>query len=133
MNNGELTTQVSALDIKQGTVVVLRLGSDTPVNSARTMGEELQKHVPFGTQIFVLANGQDIEALDEAQMRKLGWVNQSAVDEAVNELVDASTSVSNVAYNLGQKSSEWTDIIHPAIRRFDTAKNAARSIIKGGA
>lgn len=86
MKNEELTTQVSALDIKQGTVVVLRLGSDTPVSAARTMGEELQKLVPFGNLILVLPNGENIETLDEAQMRELGWVRQSAVDEVVSAL-----------------------------------------------
>ncbi|WP_288081041.1 hypothetical protein [Pseudomonas sp.] len=83
MNNEELTTQVSALDIKQGTVVVLRLGSDTPVSVARTMGEELQKLVPFGNLILVLPNGESIEALDEAQMRELGWVRASGAAQDV--------------------------------------------------
>lgn len=83
MNNEELTTQVSALDIKQGTVVVLRLGSDTPVSAARTMGEELRKLVPFGNLILVLPNGESIEALDEAQMREIGWVRWSTVEQLV--------------------------------------------------
>ena len=83
MKNEELTTQVSALDIKQGTVVVLRLGSDTPVSVARTMGEELRKLVPFGNLILVLPNGESIEALDEAQMRELGWVRASGAAQDV--------------------------------------------------
>lgn len=133
MKNEELTAQVSALQIQQGTVVVLRLTQDTPANTARQMGEELRKAVPFGNLILVLPNGQDIEALDEAQMGELGWVRQCAVDDAlatINELADASTSVSNVAYNLGQKHAEWSDIISPAISRLDAARNAARGAVK---
>lgn len=84
MKNEELTAQVSALDIKQGTVVVLRLTQDTPANTARQMGEELRKSVPFGNLILVLPNGQDIEALDEAQMRELGWVRWSTVEPLVS-------------------------------------------------
>ena len=133
MKNEELAAQVSALDLKPDTAVVLRLTQDTPADVARKMGQELQKHVPFGTQIFVLPNGQGIETIDEAQMRELGWVRQSAVDEAlatIDELADASTAVSNVAYNLGQKHSEWSDTISPAISRLDAARNAARGAVK---
>lgn len=83
MKNEELAAQVSALDIKQGTVVVLRLGSDTPASVARTMGEELRKLVPFGNLILVLPNGESIEALDEAQMRELGWVRASGAAQDV--------------------------------------------------
>lgn len=86
MNIDELKAQVSALQIQPGTVVVLRLGSDTPVSVARTMGEELRKLVPFGNLILVLPNGESIEALDEAQMRELGWVRaNSAVQDVVAE------------------------------------------------
>lgn len=86
MKNEELAAQVSALDFKPGTAVVLRLTQDTPADVARQMGQELQKHVPFGTQIFVLPNGQDIEALDEAQMRQLGWVRgNSALQDIAAE------------------------------------------------
>jgi hypothetical protein len=86
VNIDELKAQVSALQIQPGTVVVLRLGSDTPVSVARTMGEELRKLVPFGNLILVLPNGESIEALDEAQMRELGWVRaNSAVQDVVAE------------------------------------------------
>lgn len=83
MKNEELTAQVSALDLKPGTVVVLRLQQGTPATLARQMGEEIQKHIPFGTQIFVLPSGEDIEALDEAQMRELGWVRASGAAQDV--------------------------------------------------
>ena len=83
MKNEELAAQVSALHIQPGSVVVLRLGSDTPASIARSMGEELQKLVPFGNLILVLPTGEDIEALDEAQMRELGWVRASGAAQDV--------------------------------------------------
>lgn len=83
MKNEELAAQVSALHIQPGTVVVLRLQQGTPATLARQMGEEIQKHIPFGTQIFVLPSGEDIEALDEAQMRELGWVRASGAAQDV--------------------------------------------------
>ena len=83
MKINELKAQVSALDIKPGTVVVLRLQQGTPATLARQMGEEIQKHIPFGTQIFVLPSGEDIEALDEAKMRELGWVRASGAAQDV--------------------------------------------------
>lgn len=132
MNNEELTTQVSALDIKQGTVVVLRLGSDTPVSVARTMGEELRKLVPFGNLILVLPNGEKIEALDEAQMRELGWVRATAAVQSV------------VAERQRQVTAEgWTpehDDEHAdgsmadaagcyALHAHDTAKDGAKNFV----
>lgn len=83
MNNEELAAQVSALDLKPGTAVVLRLTQDTPADVARKMGQELRKHVPFGTQIFVLPNGQEIETIDEALMRELGWVRWEKVEPLI--------------------------------------------------
>lgn len=83
MKNEELAAQVSALTITTDTVVVLRLGSDTPANFARSMGEELRKAVPFGNLILVLPKGQDIEALDESQMRQLGWVRATGAAQDV--------------------------------------------------
>lgn len=141
MNIEKLKAQVSALQIQPGTVVVLSLNLDTSDNwlTAKAMAEQLRHAVPQENPLLVLQRPAEIQALDEAQMHELGWVRQSAVDDAlstIDELADASTAVSNVAYNLGQKHAEWSDIISPAISRLDAARNAARGAIKraqGGA
>ncbi len=74
--------QVSALDIKPGTLVVLSLNLDTPDNvaTAQTMAQQLRHAIPHENKLLVLQRPAEIEALDEAQMRQMGWVKSDALD-----------------------------------------------------
>lgn len=88
MKTDELMAQVSALHIQPGTVVVLSLNLDTPDNfeTAKAMAEQLRHAIPHENKLLVLQRPAEIQALDEAQMRELGWVRQSVVDEVVSAL-----------------------------------------------
>lgn len=76
MNIEELKAQVSALQMQPGTVVVLSLNLDTSDNwlTAKAMAEQLRHAVPQENPLLVLQRPAEIQALDEAQMRELGWV-----------------------------------------------------------
>lgn len=88
MNIEELKAQVSALQIQPGTVVVLSLNLDTSDNwlTAKAMAEQLRHAVPQENPLLVLQRPAEVQALDEAQMRELGWVRaNSAVQDVVAE------------------------------------------------
>lgn len=127
-----MTAQISALDIKQGTVVVLRLGIDTPVDVARTMGEELQKLVPFGNLILVLPNGESIEALDEAQMRELGWVRATGAlqDVAAERQRQVSAEGWTPEHDDEHADGSMADAAGCyALHAHDTAKDGAKNFV----
>lgn len=85
MKNEELAAQVSALHIQPGTVVVLSLNLDTPDNfeTAKAMAEQLRHAIPHENKLLVLQRPAEIQALDEAQMRELGWVCASGAAQDV--------------------------------------------------
>lgn len=87
MSNEELAAQVSALHIQPGTVVVLSLNLDADnFETAKAMAEQLRHAIPHENKLLVLQRPAEIQALDEAQMRELGWVRaNSAVQDVVAE------------------------------------------------
>lgn len=87
MKNEELAAQVSALHIQPGTVVVLSLNLDADnFETAKAMAEQLRYAIPHENKLLVLQRPAEIQALDEAQMRELGWVRASgAVQDVVAE------------------------------------------------
>lgn len=104
MKNEELAAQVSALHIQPGTVVVLSLNLDADnFEIAKAMAEQLRHAVPQENPLLVLQRPAEIQALDEVQMRELGWVPQSAVDElvaATEHIIDNAAEVEWDYYGL---------------------------------
>lgn len=84
MKNEELAAQVSALHIQPGTVVVLSLNLDADnFETAKAMAEQLRHAIPHENKLLVLQRPAEIQALDEAQMRELGWVRWEMVEPLV--------------------------------------------------
>lgn len=84
MNNEELAAQVSALHIQPGTVVVLSLNLDADnFEAAKAMAEQLRMAIPEENKLLVLQRPAEIQALDEAQMRELGWVRWEKVEPLI--------------------------------------------------
>lgn len=84
MSNEELAAQVSALHIQPGTVVVLSLNLDADnFETAKAMAEQLRYAIPHENKLLVLQRPAEIQALDEAQMRELGWVKSDAVNDLI--------------------------------------------------
>lgn len=84
MKNEELAAQVSALHIQPGTVVVLSLNLDADnFETAKAMAEQLRHAIPHENKLLVLQRPAEIQALDEAQMRELGWVRWEKVEPLV--------------------------------------------------
>lgn len=85
MSNEELAAQVSALHIQPGTVVVLSLNLDADsFETAKAMAEQLRYAIPHENKLLVLQRPAEIQALDEAQMRELGWVRWEKVEPLVS-------------------------------------------------
>lgn len=84
MKNEELTAQVSALDIKPGTIVLVKFEGEITTVKADQIGKALRAVVPEENRIIIAACDVDIQALDEAKMRELGWVRSSTVEPLVS-------------------------------------------------
>lgn len=130
MNIEELKAQVSALQIQQGTVVVLSLNLDVDnFPAAQAMAEQLRMAIPEENKLLVLQRPAEIQALDEEQMRQFGWVKQSVVDDlvaATEHIIDNADEVEWDYYGL-QGHEEF----NPK-EALDAARSAIASV-KGGA
>jgi hypothetical protein len=124
VKNEELTAQVSALQIQPGTIVVVQFKRDVTTDEADRLGKSLRAIVPEENRIILAANDVEISALDEAQMRKIGWVKQSIVDELL------------AAYNnlrIHQLSKPFGSSPDTALEDAYKRMDAARETAKGGA
>lgn len=87
MKINELKAQVSALDIKPGTIVVVNFNMENPTHeefyTAKELLDRVRAVVPAENNVVAIFPPMSISAIDEAKMREIGWVRWSTVEQLV--------------------------------------------------